>query len=232
MTERQKTNSDALKNLQLPISQNVEKDPVTDQKKQIDSWLTAYCEKTKDQTNLYMDVNLFKQVAFETGVAAIVVDLISYITGGTYQKPLADLIHKAFSLLYDRTAPKVIRDEPLTSIPFMKQKLSDKLGIALQDTIRDRKTTVKQLIPPLNNIPDEIFEDDEENDLTKRMRKADAQHFLDTDIKLYFQQQDPKNYLNHIRHFSDSYRKIAKIDEKKPQKNTLKSMLSSKLMAL
>ena len=210
----------------------MEKDPVTDQKKQLDSWLTAYCEKTKDRTNLYLDMSLFKQVAFEGGVAAIVVDLISYITGGTYNKPLADLIHKAVALLYDRMAPKIMREEPLTSIPFKKQSLSTKLGIALQDVVRDQKHKVKKLIPPFNHVPDEIYEDDEDNDLTKRMRKADIHDFLETDMKLYFSRHDDKHFSKIVHHFTDAFRKLARADEKKPPKNNLKSMLSAKLLAI
>jgi len=61
-----------LSSLQLPLTNS----------SRLDSYLTQYCEGTRDRENIYIDIALFKQISFEAGIPFIILDLVCYLTGG------------------------------------------------------------------------------------------------------------------------------------------------------
>lgn len=62
-----------------------------------------YFEGTKDAQNVYIDLALFKQIAFKAGMPLIVVDLMTYLCGGFHgSKESQASIKQTFKLLDDR----------------------------------------------------------------------------------------------------------------------------------
>jgi hypothetical protein len=66
MTNRQRNQSEHVRNLMLPLTGN----PV------LDSFLNSYCEVTQKSESVRIDITLWKQIAWTTGVPAIIVDLL------------------------------------------------------------------------------------------------------------------------------------------------------------
>jgi hypothetical protein len=58
-----------------------------------------------------IDLTLFKQICYpKTGVAAIIVDLVNYLTGGAKDSEMCKVVEKALKILYQRVAPIVLTE--------------------------------------------------------------------------------------------------------------------------
>ena len=73
--------------------------PVNDRKVQIDQYMTSLIEDVKKDHQTYLEMDLFRKIAFKSGMPLIIVDLFSYLTGQPKN------IEKAMKLLNERPPP-------------------------------------------------------------------------------------------------------------------------------
>ena len=121
-------------------------------------YLEKYFEDTKDIQNTYIDINLFKQVAFDSGMPLILVDLITYLCGGFHeQKKLAGQVAKAVHLLDERVPNQ--KKPVKTTGNFLGRQESLLLGDSkkknfLAEILKSSvNQNLKQMIPPLKTYP-------------------------------------------------------------------------------
>lgn len=150
----------------------------------LDTYLTQYCEQTRETENINIDVNLFKLISFQTGVPLIIVDLAMYLTGGINNKQIGELVVKALTLLYDRVPPVHIKDEPVSATPlYAKKPFLARVQQGLKEMVREKVPRVRKLIPPLKDVPDEIY-DDSGNDSDYKISRLETE----SQIKLIFKE--------------------------------------------
>ena len=102
----------------------------------------------------------------------IIVDLLCYLTGGCINKGMTEMCHKALSILYERVQPIILTKKDLENSQnansirlFAKKQLTLKVSTALNTIVRSQvhPSRFSKLVPPLKDIPDEIFQDSGED---------------------------------------------------------------------
>ena len=190
-----------LQALQLPLTNSV----------RLDSYLTQYCEGTRDQENIYIDIALFKQVSFEAGIPFIILDLVCYLTGGTNNKQIQQICAKILSLLYERVPPVVVKEEPASALLKGKQKFLQSMKTVMREMIKEKQPRIRKLIPPLNSVPDEVYEDEGyDSDLKAQRYEVETQYLTTVKSELAKMQVLAK--------FEEAYRKVSIHNSKKAKK--------------
>ena len=72
LNEREKKKSKLYVQANLSISNNTK----------VDKFLTDYFEQTKGNEGVILDLEMFKKIAFSSGMPLIIVDLMIYLFGG------------------------------------------------------------------------------------------------------------------------------------------------------
>ena len=123
---------------------------------------------------MYIDINLYKKIAFVAGMPSIVVDLMMYLSGGINPKQpyqtteTGEKVKKTIKLLEDRVKATSRRDSIKQNVkrgtlkPFEEEKVIMKdleeglLPYLSQKLMKLINRKVNKMIPPFKDMPDAV----------------------------------------------------------------------------
>lgn len=171
----------------------------------LDSFLTRYFEDTQKAIGWRIDFALFKRIAFHSGVPLLIVDLVSYLTGQTYE------VKKAMKLLKERVEPKRI-----SRIEAQKKASAGLVGAFNKMLGQSVEKKLFKVIPPLKDFPEEI--ESEDSDASETYSVAEQARCLGFDIEKFKQawigttvgpgQQEKRLTFASLENFYINYAKI------------------------
>jgi hypothetical protein len=72
---------------------------------EVDKFLTSYFEQTQQTEGVKIDMDMFKKIAFSSGMPLIVIDLMIYLCGSYKNVSVSKNCQRAIGMLEERAPP-------------------------------------------------------------------------------------------------------------------------------